>query len=749
MAAIIVMAAWANPALWLGVSQFASAAPDSIHNVIFLHHSVGSGLIDGGNVRGLLTDKGYQFWDHGYNSQGLTMPNGQPAGYDYGIPGDNTNPSGFDAIFQQPLDPNSPAHPSRPTNAFSGLMRHDVIAFKSCYTAAMDLWSRDILTSYNSYYLRIRQRIDQYPDHLFVAFTFPPLRPEQTNATNAALAREFANWLKSPEYTAGHPNLFVFDFFDLLAESDPTRPDYNMLRAAYRNPDPSDSHPNSTANAVNGPKLVDFLDNAVRSYSGLATSTPTPTATVTATLTATATYTVTATPTPTGTPTPTETPTAAATHTATPTGTPTATPAPTATATATATGTASSIATSTPTATSTGTATRTPTSTPTSTATSLPTVTPTAIPQAVPPTDSGSSGGSNGDGGGSGGDNGGSSSGGTSSSGNAVTAGSSGNSASPTVQSIPIPTATLAVLPVLPVQPPSISPSVPVPADERYFQQTGFRVNRDVFWDYFSKRGGIRTFGYPISREFTLLGFRVQLFQRGMLQAMPDGTVATMNLLEEGFMPYTRINSSSFPAPDPVLINGAPSAGDPDYAEKAIAFLQANVPDRWEGLPVNFLGRYLSTVRYEDAFPEGSGDAGLIPLLNLEIWGLPTSWPAYDPTNHGFVYQRFQRGILHYDASAGATQGLLLGEHLKSLMTGWHLPADLEMQAQGSRFYRQYDPSCPNHLADSQTLPATNLTAAFEPDLPQEAVASQFTMSPFILLPLVSLLLPSAPRRLP
>ncbi|MHB8993318.1 MAG: cohesin domain-containing protein, partial [Chloroflexota bacterium] len=103
-----------------------------------------------------------------------------------------------------------------------------------------------------------------------------------------------------------------------------------------------------------------------------------------------------------------------------------------------------------------------------------------------------------------------------------------------------------------------------VPVDPRYFPETGFRVGGDSFWDYFNRRGGLGSFGYPISREFTLSGFRVQMFQRAVFQALPDGSVATMNLLDGGMMPYTRINSSSFPVADPELAASAPPPSDPD-----------------------------------------------------------------------------------------------------------------------------------------------------------------------------------------
>ena len=80
----------------------------------------------------------------------------------------------------------------------------------------------------------------------------------------AARARAFSNWLTSDEYLSGHPNVFTFDLFDSLAEADPTAPDCNMLREAYR--DGTDSHPNATANETIGPRFVDFVINTVHTY---------------------------------------------------------------------------------------------------------------------------------------------------------------------------------------------------------------------------------------------------------------------------------------------------------------------------------------------------------------------------------------------------------------------------------------------------------------------------------------------------
>ena len=83
----------------------------------------------------------------------------------------------------------------------------------------------------------------------------------------------------------------------------------------------------------------------------------------------------------------------------------------------------------------------------------------------------------------------------------------------------------------------------------------------------------------------------------------------------------------------------------------------------------------------------------LLPLFDLDIWGAPTSKPARDPNNNNFIYQRFQRGIMHYDKDCGCTQGLLLADYLKSVITGQNLPTDLAAQVQGSKYYKQYAPA--------------------------------------------------------
>ena len=245
-----------------------------------------------------------------------------------------------------------------------------------------------------------------------------------------------------------------------------------------------------------------------------------------------------------------------------------------------------------------------------------------------------------------------------------------------------------------------------------YFPETGFAVEDPRFASYFTQRGRVSTFGFPISRTFQVLGLPTQFFQRVVLQVGPDGAVRPLNLLDPGMLAYTRINGSTFPAPDERLAASSPSPRQADYATAIVDFVRRTAPETFDGQPVRFFSTFMDTVSYAEAFPNG-GDAALLPLINLEIWGAPTSAPARDPNNGGFVYQRFQRGIMHYDATCRCTQGLLLADYFKGLLTGANLPADLEQQARGSVFLRQYADDAPGGLRRPGLLPASDLSGAF------------------------------------
>jgi hypothetical protein len=246
-----------NPPASLPVYATPVESDGNYTNVIFLHHSTGRALIEEGNVRPALTALGYQFWDHGYNdARGLVRPDGTRTEASYHIPGGgaggNTDVDGLAELFSQPVtDP--------PANAFSRLLQHEVIAVKSCFPNSA-VKSDEMQLQFQTWYVQMRDIMDQHPDRVFIIVTSPPLHPQQTNASESRRARAIANWLKSDAYLAGYPNIFTFDFFDLLAD-----PSTNTLRSEYQL-DRVDSHPNRLANETIGPLFVEFIDEAVQTY---------------------------------------------------------------------------------------------------------------------------------------------------------------------------------------------------------------------------------------------------------------------------------------------------------------------------------------------------------------------------------------------------------------------------------------------------------------------------------------------------
>jgi hypothetical protein len=268
---------------------------------------------------------------------------------------------------------------------------------------------------------------------------------------------------------------------------------------------------------------------------------------------------------------------------------------------------------------------------------------------------------------------------------------------------------TVTVTPTPPVATVTPTATSSVPHDSRYFSQTGYRIDNDTIWDYFNRRGSVTTFGYPVSRTFLLQGFTVQFFQRRIVQLDSAGHARLLNVLDPGLMPYSSFNGATLPGIDSGLVASAPNPAD---SVATLDFVKAHAPDSFQGMAVNYYQTFLNTVQASVAFPNG-GDPGLLPGFDLEMWGVPTSGVLVDPNNHNFVYLRFQRGIMHFDLGCNCTQGILLVDYFKSIFTGQNLPADVDQEAQGSIFYKQYDSTQPQWVHNPSLLPATDLTNAF------------------------------------
>jgi hypothetical protein len=229
-------------------------------SLFFLHHSVGRYLIQDGDVRARIAARSreggpvYRFWDHDYNYIGLRNPDGVLLGYYYGIATGNTDPDGLRDLF------------TTDNSARDSIMnKHDVIAFKSCFTA-MHITSDSQLQEYKGYYLAMRDFFDQHPEKIFVIVSPPPLHRLATTLGEADRVRLFADWLCSSEYLDGHPNMVAFHLFDLLAHPDDGSSDRNMLRYEYESSHTGNSsHPNDLANQTIGPMYADFMIQSAQS----------------------------------------------------------------------------------------------------------------------------------------------------------------------------------------------------------------------------------------------------------------------------------------------------------------------------------------------------------------------------------------------------------------------------------------------------------------------------------------------------
>ena len=83
--------------------------------------------------------------------------------------------------------------------------------------------------------------------------------------------------------------------------------------------------------------------------------------------------------------------------------------------------------------------------------------------------------------------------------------------------------------------------------------------------------------------------------------------------------------------------NNTPPVSRPTYSANISTFINTNVPDTLQGQPVNFLQTFNT-------------------LGGLTIWGAPISQPQPDPANANFIYQRFQRGIMHFTSGTGTAE---------------------------------------------------------------------------------------------
>jgi len=241
-------------------------------SAIFLHHSTGEGVYVEGSVAA---------WMSNYNSANGTSYSVTERPYpDTPYPWENYPYDYWNLWINGQCNTTNPNIQCLSTI----LQSYDVVIFKHCFPGAgiaADNGTPSVsspiktIANYKLQYRALRTLMDQYPGKKFIVWTLAPLHRLETTTEEASRAREFVNWVKSSWLTEdgkAHPNIYIFDFYGLVAESNPTPVNgkVNCLKYEYeKSHTVVDSHPNTLANTTVGPLFAQFI---VNTFKGQATA---------------------------------------------------------------------------------------------------------------------------------------------------------------------------------------------------------------------------------------------------------------------------------------------------------------------------------------------------------------------------------------------------------------------------------------------------------------------------------------------
>lgn len=295
--------------LALGVVLFSAvvvpantSAPTSAVKLIFIHHSCGENwLNDGNGDLGTTLDANNYFvsdTNYGWGPAGDTIGDRTDIGhwYDWFV---GTNSATYLAALYSESDTHSGY--TRTLSDPGG--ENQIIMFKSCFpnsqlgggpndpatTGSNPLQGQDCTSSDHTVanakdiYNDILENFAAHQEKLFIAITAPPLVSGGTDATAAANARAFNNWLVN-NWLASYPyhNVAVFDFYNVMTSNGGSTntndlglaagnhhrwwngavqhsQTVNSNTAAYAS-DPSDSHPTSAGNLKATGEFVPLLN---------------------------------------------------------------------------------------------------------------------------------------------------------------------------------------------------------------------------------------------------------------------------------------------------------------------------------------------------------------------------------------------------------------------------------------------------------------------------------------------------------
>ena len=226
--------------------------------MVFLHHSVGRGLLEKGRLRDQLLQRGILV-------KGVTFGDEL---------GDETDMNFWLAKFRTEM-PKILSFKAHPNQYRTDSAKNDIVLFKSCFPNSNIVADGTepgdptvptrTVANYKALFAQLQLEFAKHPHTLFVYLTAPPLVPESTTPENARRARQFNNWMTTEFASAyqketGLNNFAAFDLFGVLADSD------NVLKAEYRQNIAADSHPNAKGSRAATEAFLRFFDPVLDTY---------------------------------------------------------------------------------------------------------------------------------------------------------------------------------------------------------------------------------------------------------------------------------------------------------------------------------------------------------------------------------------------------------------------------------------------------------------------------------------------------
>lgn len=221
-------------------------------SIIFLHHSTGENIWNGG-VSEYFEDYNNDN-DTDYQISELAFPTDEYGWENY--------PYDYWNIWVNHGDQTE--YRGQPTlGALTN--EYDVIVWKHCFPVGYieeDDGNPDItsstktLANYKLQYKALKEKMHEYPDTLFIVWTGAALIRSETDSAQATRTREFFDWVKDT-WDEPDDNIYIFDFYELETEG------AIYMKDAYS---AGDSHPNESFSATVAPqfaqRVIDIIEQS-------------------------------------------------------------------------------------------------------------------------------------------------------------------------------------------------------------------------------------------------------------------------------------------------------------------------------------------------------------------------------------------------------------------------------------------------------------------------------------------------------